>query len=114
LPRDLALGPHGPAAAPRRGQARPGLVKAFLKAGILGEDGVTRNSSTGTPQGGILSPLLANVALSVLDDHFAEAWLPTDGDIALFSPSRVAITRYRFRGAAIPSPWEQASIGAGR
>ena len=28
----------------------------------------------GTPQGGILSPLLANIALSVLDDHFAEAW----------------------------------------
>jgi RNA-directed DNA polymerase len=50
------------------------LVKAFLKAGILGEDGVTRNSSTGTPQGGILSPLLANIALSVLDDHFAKAW----------------------------------------
>lgn len=50
------------------------LVKAFLKAGILSEDGVTRNSSTGTPQGGILSPLLANIALSVLDDHFAEAW----------------------------------------
>ena len=50
------------------------LVKAFLKAGILSEDGVTRGTSTGTPQGGILSPLLANVALSVLDDHFAEAW----------------------------------------
>ncbi len=50
------------------------LVKAFLKAGILSEDGVTRNTSTGTPQGGILSPLLANIALSVLDDHFAEAW----------------------------------------
>lgn len=50
------------------------LVKAFLKAGILAEDGVTRNSSTGTPQGGILSPLLANIALSILDDHFAEAW----------------------------------------
>ncbi len=50
------------------------LVKAFLKAGILSEDGVTRVTSTGTPQGGILSPLLANIALSVLDDHFAEAW----------------------------------------
>ncbi|CAN5549393.1 group II intron reverse transcriptase/maturase [soil metagenome] len=50
------------------------LVKACLKAGIRSEDGVTRNSSTGTPQGGILSPLLANIALSVLDDHFAEAW----------------------------------------
>jgi RNA-directed DNA polymerase len=50
------------------------LVKAFLKAGILGEDGFLRNTSTGTPQGGIASPLLANIALSVLDDHFAEAW----------------------------------------
>ena len=51
-----------------------GLVKAFLKAGILGEDGTERDTITGTPQGGILSPLLANIALSVLDDHFAEAW----------------------------------------
>jgi RNA-directed DNA polymerase len=51
-----------------------GLVKAFLKAGILSEDGAERDTITGTPQGGILSPLLANIALSVLDDHFAEAW----------------------------------------
>lgn len=51
-----------------------GLVKAFLKAGILGEDGVERDTVTGTPQGGILSPLLANIALSVLDDHFAKGW----------------------------------------
>src|SRR5206468_11417303 len=51
-----------------------GLVKAFLKAGILAEDGVERDTATGTPQGGILSPLLANIALSVLDDHFVEAW----------------------------------------
>ena len=50
------------------------LVKAFLKAGILGEDGVERDTITGTPQGGILSPLLANIALSVLDEHFVEAW----------------------------------------
>jgi RNA-directed DNA polymerase len=50
------------------------LVKAFLKAGVLSEDGVTRDTKMGTPQGGILSPLLANIALSVLDDHFAEAW----------------------------------------
>ncbi|MGH8874952.1 MAG: group II intron reverse transcriptase/maturase [Acidimicrobiia bacterium] len=50
------------------------LVKAFLKAGILSEDGVERDTTTGTPQGGILSPLLSNIALSVLDDHFDEAW----------------------------------------
>jgi RNA-directed DNA polymerase len=51
-----------------------GLVKAFLKAGILSEDGATRDTVTGTPQGGILSPLLSNIALSVLDEHFTEAW----------------------------------------
>jgi RNA-directed DNA polymerase len=50
------------------------LVKAFLCAGALSEDGITRDTKMGTPQGGILSPLLANIALSVLDEHFAEAW----------------------------------------
>jgi len=49
------------------------LVKAFLIAGILSEDGAVRGSKTGTPQGGILSPCLANIALSSLDEHFAEA-----------------------------------------
>jgi RNA-directed DNA polymerase len=51
------------------------LVKAFLTAGILSEDGITRDTHTGTPQGGILSPLLANIALSVLDDHFHTRWM---------------------------------------
>jgi RNA-directed DNA polymerase len=46
-------------------------VKAFLKAGILGEDRLLRESRAGTPQGSILSPLLSNVALSVLDEHIA-------------------------------------------
>ncbi|WP_331754231.1 group II intron reverse transcriptase/maturase [Streptomyces sp. NBC_00826] len=48
------------------------LVKAFLKAGILTEGGLLKDSSTGTPQGGILSPLLANVALTVLDEYVAK------------------------------------------
>ena len=54
---------------PRIGDKRVlALVKAFLTAGILGEDGTLRDSHTGAPQGGILSPLLSNVALSVLDE----------------------------------------------
>lgn len=49
------------------------LVKAFLKAGILSEAQQLIETTAGTPQGGILSPLLANVALSVLDDFIAQA-----------------------------------------
>src|SRR5580698_1972633 len=50
------------------------LVKAFLKAGIMTADGDREETYTGTPQGGILSPLLANIALSALDDHFTRQW----------------------------------------
>src|SRR5919107_243208 len=50
------------------------LVKAFLKAGIMAADGAVRDSDTGTPQGGIASPLLANIALSALDEHFCARW----------------------------------------
>jgi RNA-directed DNA polymerase len=50
------------------------LVKAFLRAGILSEEAVRRDTTTGTPQGGILSPLLATIALSTLDEHFARKW----------------------------------------
>jgi RNA-directed DNA polymerase len=37
------------------------LVKAFLKAGVLTELGQRRDTHTGTPQGGILSPLIFNI-----------------------------------------------------
>jgi RNA-directed DNA polymerase len=50
------------------------LIKAFLHAGILSEDNVDRDTHSGTPQGGILSPLLANIALSELDDYFHQIW----------------------------------------
>ena len=50
------------------------LVKAFLKSGVLTELGDREDTLTGTPQGGILSPLLANIALSALDEHFDRQW----------------------------------------
>jgi RNA-directed DNA polymerase len=51
------------------------LVKAFLKAGVFTELGDREDTWTGTPQGGILSPLLANIALGVLDEHAHGPWL---------------------------------------
>jgi RNA-directed DNA polymerase len=57
------------------------LVKAFLKAGVLTELGDRQDTHTGTPQGGILSPLLANIALSALDEHVMAPWRP-DGTMS--------------------------------
>jgi RNA-directed DNA polymerase len=52
-----------------------GLVKEFLKAGVLTELGQIEREVTGTPQGGIASPLFANLALgAALDSHFESVW----------------------------------------
>ena len=51
-----------------------GLVTAFLKSGVMDATGNREDTLSGTPQGGILSPLLANIALSALDDHFDRQW----------------------------------------
>lgn len=45
------------------------LVVAFLKAGVLSEEQFSR-SQAGTPQGGILSPLLSNIALSAIEERY--------------------------------------------
>ena len=72
------------------------LVKAFLKAGILGEDRVLRENNTGTPQGSILSPLLSNVALSVLDEHIARGpGGPGIGKVAAAKRRRHGLPNYR-------------------
>jgi RNA-directed DNA polymerase len=66
------------------------LIKAFLKAGILTELGGQEETLAGTPQGGILSPLIANVTLSALDEHFARAWQTTMAT----RPARESIRRH--------------------
>ena len=71
------------------------LVKAFLKAGVLGEDQVMRNTVTGTPQGGILSPLLANIALSVLDEHFMGQWESWGGQYGRSRRRAKGLANYR-------------------
>ena len=50
------------------------LIRAFLRAGVVEQHGGFAASLTGTPQGGVISPLFANIYLSVLDRPFAVAW----------------------------------------
>ncbi|MEU6587616.1 group II intron maturase-specific domain-containing protein [Nocardia sp. NPDC046763] len=35
-------------------------------------------------------------------------WWPHDGEVKLYNPAAVRTTRYRYRGAKIPSPWPAA------
>jgi RNA-directed DNA polymerase len=48
------------------------LVERFLKAGVM-EEGVFQPTTGGTPQGGVISPLLANIALNSLDWQLHDA-----------------------------------------
>ena len=50
------------------------IIKAMLKAPIEMPDGENVLPSKGTPQGGILSPLLANIVLNELDWWIASQW----------------------------------------
>jgi RNA-directed DNA polymerase len=72
------------------------LVRAFLKAGVLTEAGSREDTWTGTPQGGILSPLLANIALTALDEHVQAPWLAGG---AMSTPRR----RARRRAKGLPN-----------
>ena len=49
-----------------------GLIRKFLKSGVM-EEGTLRPTYKGTPQGGVISPLLANITLNELDWALEEA-----------------------------------------
>lgn len=58
------------------------LISKWLKAGILEEDGIVVVPEEGTPQGGSISPILANIYLhNVIDEWFEKEVKPRcDGD----------------------------------
>ena len=53
------------------------LTKSFLKAGVL-EDGKVTQPTSGSPQGGIISPLLANIYLDQMDEIYDEKYHQTN------------------------------------
>ena len=49
------------------------LIQKWLKAGVM-EDGKREETEVGTPQGAVVSPLLANVYLHYVFDLWADVW----------------------------------------
>jgi RNA-directed DNA polymerase len=84
------------------------LLRAWLRAGVF-EGGVISDTETGTPQGSPISPLLANIALHVLDEQWATlSWLGVlvryADDLVVLCRTRQRAERARQRVAAILAP----------
>jgi RNA-directed DNA polymerase len=71
------------------------LIRAFLRAGVM-EDGTVRRSVSGTPQGGVISPVLCNVYLNRLD----RAWRPAYGRLARYADDLLVVCRNRGQAEA--------------
>jgi len=78
------------------------LIAKWLKAGILSTDGKILHPVTGTPQGGIVSPILANIYLHyVLDLWFEKKVKPNcQGEAYLCRYADDFICAFRFKADA--------------
>jgi RNA-directed DNA polymerase len=85
------------------------LLRWWLEAGVL-VDGVVTRTVAGTPQGGVISPLLANIYLHVLDTELAARGV---GELVRYADDGVVLCRSRAQaGAALEAVGEiLASLG---
>lgn len=76
-----------------------GLIDSRLKAGILETDGTVIHPQTGTPQGGVISPTLANIYLHYLFDLWFERVVKSNGQgqahIIRFADDFVCVFQYK-------------------
>ena len=72
------------------------LVRLWLQAGVLTEAGVER-AVAGTPQGGVISPLLANIYLHVLDTELARRKV---GELVRYADDGVILCRSQAQARA--------------
>lgn len=69
------------------------LLRKWLRAGVM-EEGTVRTSTAGTPQGGVISPLLANVYLDALDEAWHRDWAHL-GRLVRYADDFVVLCRTR-------------------
>ncbi|HEX2064404.1 MAG TPA: group II intron reverse transcriptase/maturase [Acidimicrobiales bacterium] len=75
------------------------LLRSWLRAGVF-EGGVVTDVESGTPQGSPVSPLLANIALHVLDEAWA-ATRPRPGTLVRYADDLVVLCPTEARAAEV-------------
>ena len=63
------------------------MIGKWLKAGVL-EDGLTHYATEGTPQGGVISPILSNIFLH----HVLDAWF--EGEVKPSLKGKATLVRF--------------------
>ncbi len=88
------------------------LLKGMLNAGYM-ENGIRYNTYSGTPQGGILSPLLANIVLNELDKYVEDVLIPeyNRGKRKAKNPKYRQLMRIRDRAKKQRQKWLWSKAG---
>ena len=83
------------------------LIQKWLKAGVS-EDGQWSETKLGTPQGAVVSPLLANVYLHYVFDHWVEVWRKkvAKGDMIVVRYADDLVLGFQYRTEAERFLWE--------
>ena len=78
------------------------LIEKWLKAGVLEEDGKVMHPATGTPQGGIVSPILANIYLHYAIDLWFDRCVRKNagGDVFMMRFADDFVCAFQFRADA--------------
>ncbi len=74
------------------------LLRKWLRAGVM-EEGKVRKATSGTPQGGVISPLLANVYLDALDEEWERDYRHL-GRLVRYADDFVVLCRKRSQAEA--------------
>jgi RNA-directed DNA polymerase len=77
------------------------LIQKWLKAGVL-EEGNRSETKVGTPQGAVISPLLANIYLHYVYDQWVEAWRKklAKGDVIVVRYADDTVMGFQYRADA--------------
>jgi group II intron reverse transcriptase/maturase len=86
------------------------LLRSWLRAGVF-EGGLVSDTESGTPQGSPISPLLATIALHVVDEAWAKA--TNLGTLVRYADDFVVLTTTRSRAEEAKRRIEEVLVGLG-